>query len=147
MKASEIRAELLEQHAQIRALAEQAREAATRAGAGSRDELRRSVTRLGEVLRAHNLREEEALREIVRTIDAWGPVREEIMDEEHVAEHLELQAALFGTNAASDAETAATVVLSVLVRILAHMTHEEAVILSADVLRDDVLLARDGMGG
>jgi hypothetical protein len=139
MTPSQIRTELLAQHAGLRSLIADTRKAAegVRGGSAGREELRFRVERLTTALRAHNLHEETVLRDIVKNVDAWGPVRIEIMDEAHVDEHLGLVAALLGTNAASDAEIAGTGVSSVLDRLEAHMAREEEVILAESVLRDD----------
>jgi hypothetical protein len=140
MTPSQIRAELLEQHAGLRSLIGDTRKAAEGVGRGrsaGREELLFRVERLTTALRAHNLREETLLRDVVKNVDAWGPVRVEIMDESHVEEHLELVAALLGTNGASDAEIAGTGVSHVLDRLEAHMAREEEVILAENVLRDD----------
>jgi DUF438 domain-containing protein len=135
MTPSQIRAELLGQHAGLRVLMQEAREAIARGS--PRDDLRDCVQRLATALRAHNRREETLLREIIRKVDAWGPARAEIMDESHVDEHLELLAALLGTNGASDAASAGKGVAHVLERLEAHIAREEEVLLAEDVLRDD----------
>lgn len=139
MTPSQIRAELLGQHAGLRVLMEETRQAVERAKApgGTRDELSACVQRLGTALRAHNRREEALLREIIKKVDAWGPARVEIMDESHVDEHVGLLAALLGTNGASDAETAGKGVLHVLEQLEKHIAREEEVILAENVLRDD----------
>lgn len=140
MKASQMRAELCEEHAQLRAMIDVVRRLAARPSQGTagREALRGAVVQLADALRRHNLREEELLGGIIPTVDAWGPVRAEIMDEEHVAEHEELYAALLGQDGQP--------VESLLDRVLDHMAREEAAFLNEDVLRDDVIVT-DYFGG
>ena len=135
MKPSQIRAELLEQHAALRGLIKDVRCAIEERSA--REELRGCVERLATALRGHNKYEEGVLRELIKNVDAWGPARVEIMDESHVYEHTEVLAALLGTSGASDVAAAGKGVAAVLGRIESHMAREEEVLLGEDVLRDD----------
>lgn len=102
-----------------------------------RGELRACLDRLSLLLRAHNGREEELLREILSTVDAWGPARAEIMGEQHVAEHAELSAILGDAKATSDTAIADGGLVLALDRLLEHMVREEKAFLGEDVLRDD----------
>jgi hypothetical protein len=139
MNQNEIRSELREQHAGLRTMIEEARQAMGRAheSESMRGELRACVGRLSLGLRIHNLREEELLQGILSGVDAWGPARVQIMTEQHVAEHAELGVVLTDANATSDAGIAGGVVLAVLERLLEHMACEEKAFLGDDVLRDD----------
>src|SRR4029077_18845636 len=85
MTASEIRTELLGQHQEIRLMIETTREAArrTQSDTSARSDLSACTVRLAHCIRTHNRREEEVLRELLRTIDAWGPERVQIMEEQH----------------------------------------------------------------
>ena len=129
MNAREIRAELLGQHAEIRALIEEAR-------GGSKT----ALVRLGDAVRRHNLREEELLGQLLPTLDAWGPVRTAIMLEEHVAEHGELYAVLL------DATRGQRAVAELVEHLLEHMAYEEKTLLAEDLL-DDSVVTSDSFGG
>ena len=139
MKRHEIRKELMEQHANLRLIIDEARRAVGRAreSVSMRADLRACVGRLSLGLRTHNLREEDLLARILSTVDAWGPARAEIMNEQHVAEHAELCAVLVDANATSDTGIGDGVLVAVLDRLLEHMACEEKAFLGEDVLRDD----------
>lgn len=128
MKPSEIRKELLDEHAKLRAAMQIARAAGDR---------RASIARLAEVLRAHNLREEELMSQVFPTLDAWGGMRALVMLEGHVEEEQLFAAHLAG---------GATKAPDLFDRILEHMAREEKVFLGEDVLSDDEL-APDSFGG
>lgn len=146
MTPSEIRAELLDQHAQIRALMEEIRQDARRAQRGEPigDTLLAGIERLTVAFVQHNGREEELLRLIIPTVDAWGPARAEIMDEAHVHEHRMLREAIVGIPH-TPSEFAGAAVDVLFDRVLAHMEHEEKTLLAEDVLRDDTVVV--GFGG
>ena len=148
MSPSEIRDELLEQHASLRAMIEDVRWVAGRAreSDGMPGELHDHVRRLALAFRAHNRREEEVLKGFLVTVDAWGPVREEIMSEEHVAEHVELYAALVDMNMTSRSAIAAGALAAGLDRVLDHMAREEIAYLGEDVLRDDGVMMNQFSG-
>ena len=141
MKPSEIRRELLEQHANIRIMMEVTQTIAegARLGLPARGDLRGCVVLLADALRSHNLREEELLRDLIALVDAWGGARANIMRDEHVQEHARLDAALLGIPLAPPGVAAVGVVA--LVRLLReHMDREEGTFLCEDVLRDDVVV-------
>lgn len=146
--ASKIRTELLEQHGEIRARIDEVKAAAEKLGQGeaARDLLRTALARLAEAVRKHNQNEEELLRDVIPHVDAWGPARAEVMVEEHGKEHQELYAALVEAGATPDGQAAITIVSKLLDRMREHMAIEEKVILSEDVLRDD-LVPREYFGG
>ena len=137
MDATQIRTQLLTQHAELRVLIEQAH-AAIEHGSMSEPKgdkaLVASVDRLASALRAHNACEEQLLKGILATVDAWGPARAEIMDERHTAEHKELHAQL--VDASLDREQ----VRRLLDRLLDHMAYEEKSFLNEDVLREDSIM-------
>jgi hypothetical protein len=148
MKPSEIRAELLEQHAHVRDLmdATQAIVAGLRSRARTdADALRLSLAHLTDALRTHNLREETLLRDVLPSVDAWGSARTAIMTEEHMAEHARLHAVLPEIEGPAF-ELGAAGILSLLERIRAHMDLEEAAFLGEDVLCDDIIVV-DQSGG
>jgi hypothetical protein len=148
MKASEIRNRLLAQHAQLRALVEQVRRESSFVGRpGSRhnqqaaERLQSALSLLACAVRDHNAEEERLLRDVIATVDAWGPARVEVMNEEHAREHRELFARL------SDPVSPDTSQMNVFLdRLIAHMAVEEKVLLDEDVLRDD-LVATDAFTG
>ena len=150
MRTSEIRTRLLAQHAELRALIDGVRRALgdlptdgqVRDDRSSSETASVAITRLFGGLREHNEEEERLLRDVIRTADAWGPARVEIMDERHVREHSELYAALSGAERAQDERQVGTI----LDRLLEHMAFEEKVLLDENVLRD-VVVATDGFGG
>jgi hemerythrin len=139
VKPSVIRSELLRQHDDLRARMRVTRAVAERclAGEDERDELRRLLTGLTDAVRAHNAREELLMGKVFPELDAWGPVRHEVMNEEHILEHEKLVNALIETNGHSDPKSAAKVALELFDQMTAHMEREEKVFLGADVLADD----------
>jgi Hemerythrin HHE cation binding domain len=155
MKPSEIRAELLEQHADIRRRIAELRQAFPATGDAAREQLDGRLAQLVGLFRKHNAREEELLRDILPTVDAWGPARAETMIEEHAKEHTALYAALLdvgtlpsvtGPGAAPGADAAEAQLVPLLDRILEHVDHEEKTFLTEEVLRDDGIV-RDYFGG
>jgi hypothetical protein len=134
MNASEIRTQLMKEHDQLRALIEETRALARLARPGERVP-KASMDRLSRALLAHNLREQELLEGILATVDAWGPVRVEIMDEGHKAEHQALYAAVSESDGV-DPERAEPL----LDRVLEHIIREEQTFLNEDVLRDDTVI-------
>lgn len=145
MTPGEIRTELLGQHAAMRAMIDRAAAliARVRGGETAHAELRATLDALTEATRVHNEREETLLREIISTVDAWGPARASVMDEQHRLEHQALHAAL-QWEVDDDASCAATEAL--LARMLRHMDREEEAFLSEKVLRDDAVIT-DYFGG
>ncbi len=148
MTPSEIRKELLEQHASLRSKIDATRASAERwqRGEPAREELRSNLALLAEGVRAHNRREEELLREVIPGADAWGQARAEVMEESHVQEHKAIYEALIDAGAASEAAAGVPPVLKLLDAMLDHIQHEEASFLGADVLRDDAVTP-DFFGG
>jgi hypothetical protein len=142
MNAAEIRDELLSQHANLRQIIDEVHRSAGvgSAGAGTDVEVAAHVVRLARMLREHNRREEALLRGVLGSVDAWGPVREEIMNEEHVAEHEELGAALCSATAGPGVGMTGAALIDLLERVLEHMAREERIFLDADVLREDAIL-------
>jgi hypothetical protein len=138
MTPSEIRLELIRQHEEIRSAISETRSAATRSPDAG--DVRARALRLAERLRRHNLDEEHMLQDLLRTVDAWGPMRVDIMNEQHVAEHEQLWSALSEASGAPDASALCDAVLAAIDRVLFHIAREEAVYLSEDVLRDDAVV-------
>lgn len=148
MSPSKIRAELLGQHAEIRQHLVATRNAADRLKAGepADDELRAALVRLGAAVRLHNAREEELLEDLIRTVDAWGDVRAEVLAAEHKKEHHQMFVTLVKAGASTDPAQAIALAEELVSAMLEHMAVEEKVLLAEDVLRDDVI-AREYFGG
>jgi hemerythrin len=147
MKPSEIRGELLREHAQIRTMLDVTLTftEVSHVDAPGCDDLREHLVRLTDTIRAHNLREEALLRDLIPTVDAWGPARAAVMIEEHNQEHERLYAALFGIPC-TPAEFAVAGVATLVDLIREHMDREEAAFLGEDVLRDDLVVANQSEG-
>ncbi len=126
MKPSEIRGELLKEQAQIRTMLDVTLTFAERprVDAPGCDDLQEHLVRLTDAIRMHNLREEALLRDLIPSVDAWGPARAAIMVEEHVREHERLYAALLGIPC-TPAEFAAAGVAALVHLIGEHMDREE----------------------
>src|SRR5580692_7773266 len=89
MTPSEICAELLEQHAELRRMVDRARpysDPACHDGPTVQDRFR-EVRLLGYAVQRHSQREELLLRGLLLTVDAWAQPRAEVMTDEHVREH------------------------------------------------------------
>ncbi len=119
MTPSQVRAELLGEHFELRQLIENAR-AILRKEPQPTD-LRAVVDQLADALLEHSQHEEAALRVIV-------------MDEHHVAEHAKLVAVLHTAVGDADAFVVQARVGAVLDELESHMAHEEEVLLGEDLL-------------
>src|SRR5450759_3995168 len=128
MKPSEIRSELLAQHADLRAKIDEVRSVAERRCRGGDGDLHALLVRLTYAVRVHNARAEELMRSIFPTLDAWGPIRASVMQEEHVLEHQELFAALVSAAERADGGAPASV-LELAGKLVSHMDREEKVFL------------------
>jgi hypothetical protein len=142
---SEIRLELLRQHAEIRLLAVEVKDAAAASGYFALNTLRVRTLRLVDKVGRHN-REEEELLQGLRTVDAWDSVRADFMSEQHAAEHQHLWGSLLDASLASDVTSFREVVLPAIALLLEHMEREEKVYLSEDVLRDDAVVIDQSTG-
>jgi hypothetical protein len=89
MTPSEIRAELLEQHAELRRMVDRARPCSDPAyhDALTVQDRLREMRLLAYAVQRHNQREEVLLRDLLLTVDAWAQARAEVMTDEHVREH------------------------------------------------------------
>jgi iron-sulfur cluster repair protein YtfE (RIC family) len=129
---SQALAELIQQHEMLRAKMDRCEQLANDVDRGRGDfvALVREVAELRETFAAHNQFEEQVLRPILRTIDAFGEVRVAHMFADHVDEHRALRYRL-------DAPTSE--LRATLYQLRAHLAGEERYFLSARVLRDDVV--------
>jgi hypothetical protein len=147
MQRGEIRSELLHQHAQLRSQSAALEVTAERCtSADALHHLRHALVELLGTLRAHNAYEEALMSEVFPELDGWGPVRHEVMNEAHAAEHAKMEAALRTAVVERDVATAAATTLRMLRELSAHMEREEEVFLHPDVLSDDVSTP-DSFGG
>lgn len=139
MTPSEIRDELLAQHASIRGQMDAAGLIVRRwaKGEAPRSLVHNALAGLADMLRRHNLREESTLRELVRSVDAWGQARVEIMEEGHVREHSVLFDAVLSIADAQDPHEAVREIERLRTHLLEHMAREEETFLNVSVLRDD----------
>jgi hypothetical protein len=126
-------AELQAQHDTLRTMMDRCEELADELEAHRGDPLRltREVARLRLAFEAHNQFEEQLLRPVLLENDAFAQVRIERMIDDHVGEHREMRARL------SSDET--SVLRDVIETLRAHLEAEERYLLSAKVLRDDVV--------
>jgi hypothetical protein len=141
MKLTDIRADVLQQHAQIRTMIEDLRRVAEQASAGAplQEELQAALTGLAGALLQHNILEEKWLEEMASDAGASSPVPAKALSEEHANEHEELYAALVGIPH-TPIEFAGSGVMLLLESILQHMAREEAALLGDDVVREHVVL-------
>jgi hypothetical protein len=138
MRPSEIREELLGQHAGLRGHLGAARLAAERWTRGelSRSDVDAELAELADALRAHNRREERVLSELIRSIDAESPEGDGFMDHEHLSEHREMLDSLARVSRAQDPGEGGRELERFCERMLAHMTWEEKAFLNATVIPD-----------
>lgn len=138
---SEVRAKILGQHKELRKLLAVIRALSEQVLAGERgalSELRRQSVELETVFLAHLETEEAILLPILKTIDAWGAVRVQHIEEEHARQRAVLDSA--GNNATSAAvppQQLAQLMRSVVDDILEDMKSEERDMLDPRLLRDD----------
>jgi len=126
-------AELQAQHLALRTMMDRCEELADELEAGRGDalQLTREVARLRLAFEAHNQFEEQLLRPVLLANDAFAEVRIDRMIDDHVGEHRAMRARL------DSSET--EVLRDVIETLRAHLEAEERYLLSAKVLRDDVV--------
>lgn len=148
MTASQIRNELLGQHAEVRSRIAETRLAIERLRQGdpARDLLRSALARLADAVRRHNEREEELLKDLIPTVDAWGPARAEVMVDQHAKEHQAMYSVLVEAGATPETDTAIALATRLVDQMVEHMVVEEKVLLGEDVLSDE-LVPREYFGG
>ena len=130
-------AELEAQHDALRGMMDRCEELADELDAGRCDpmELTREVARLRLAFDAHNTFEEQLLRPVLKEVDAFSVPRIERMVEDHVGEHRAMRASL-GSNETRDLR-------EVIETLRAHLEAEERYLLTARVLRDDLVSVED----
>jgi len=126
-------AELQAQHDALRGMMDRCEELANELEAGRMGplQLTREVERLRLAFSSHNVFEEQLLRPVLRDNDAFADVRIDRMIEDHVGEHRAMHAQLANT------ETGA--LRDCIAMLRAHLDAEERYLLTARVLRDDVV--------
>ena len=129
--------ELKAQHDALRGMMDRCEELADEldAGRGSPTALTREVARLRLAFDAHNTFEERLLRPVLTESDPFAGPRLERLVEDHVGEHREMRARL-GSDQTG-------VLRDVIETLRAHLEAEERYLLSARVLRDDVVSVED----
>ena len=143
LSPSEVRARILSEHVFIRSRAEQLLELIQRVRAGDRSAeqalIQEGCAFLEDLIR-HIEHENRVLVPALREIDAWGEVRaDEVLAEhrEQVAEARSLIEAL--ADAFTRASVAADQLEDFLAILATDMASEERLLLSPDLLRDDVV--------
>ena len=133
MTPSQVRAELLGEHFELRRLVEEARAVLRGGQEPPRTDLRAAVERLADTLLAHSRHEEAALRAILATVQGRAHP-DAVMDEHHVAEHARLVGALRAAVDDPDAVAVDARIGELLDALEAHMADEEVVLLGGDLL-------------
>lgn len=144
---SEIAAELIDEHGNLRGLIQRVRDVLEFADEDDAKPV--LVVRLGALIHAlelHNRHEQTLLADVIQMVDAWGPVRRARMDEHHRASHARLTKGLRAAVAASTFAAASRAARSALDALIVHMDEEEQDFLNANVLREDGLVI-DQTGG
>ena len=137
---TEIRKELLGQHASLKLMAAKIRELAERPSEDiSPDQLSGLLHELGDGIDAHNAREEHLLGEVLPTLDAWGPERLARMDDHHRREHREIAERVRAAAKLPDSSATLGAALPAIEDLMTHMHEEEKEFLGRDLLRDDVI--------
>jgi iron-sulfur cluster repair protein YtfE (RIC family) len=135
MTPSQVRAELLGEHFELRRLIEQAQAMLGEGSSPARIDLRAAVDRLADALLQHSQHEEAALRVILAAVQGRAHP-DAVMDEHHVAEHARLVAVLHAAVDDSDASAVRTRVVAALDELESHMAEEEEMLLGEDLLGD-----------
>lgn len=125
--------ELKAQHDALRDMMERCEQLADELDAGHMGptQLMREVSRLRLAFDAHNKFEEQLLRPALLEGDAFAGVRIDRMVEDHVNEHRAMRQQL--------ASSETSVLRDVIDTLRAHLEAEERYLLTARVLRDDIL--------
>jgi len=132
---------LCAQHRHLRGTIAAAQQAAREllARSGSVATLQAAVAILEGELHAHLADEERLLEPILATIDAWGPVRLELLRAEHAHQRAVLSV-LAGPTASPAAPLVAERMLLLCSEVLADMESEERELLNEKVFHDDLVL-------
>ena len=148
MKPSEVRARVLDEHVQIRALLAEVESFAQRALNGDAydgAQLRAKTIELYTRLDAHLSLEDALLYPAIRDADAWGPLRAEQMKEEHARQRAVLTE-LADLEWRGDTPVLVGALRSVARDIREDMCREERELLNPELLRDDVISIAQNSG-
>ena len=130
--------ELEAQHDALRGMMDRCEDLADELDAGRMGptQLMREVARLRLAFDAHNQFEEKLLRPALLDGDAFAAIRIERLVEDHVNEHRAMRQKL--------ASSETVVLRDVIETLRAHLEAEERYLLTAKVLRDDLVQIDDG---
>lgn len=146
MKPSEIRAMILGDHAELRALLRDIDANLDRADDPlARTRLPEQLTHFYAAFLRHIEHEEQILEPVLADIDNWGPVRIERMDAEHAEQRAQI-GRLSSLRPSPDVRSYVEQIRSFLRAIRADMDEEERECLNPNVLRDDTINI-DSFGG
>lgn len=144
MSLEQKRSVLRAQHDHLRELIAALRDAAASVAASSDESLLEcgpalaaAISVFDRDLRVHLGVEEELLGPILERVDAWGPVRLELMRAEHAHQRAVLEA--LRTDRRVGAREMARRASALTTDVLADMDAEESEVLAESVLRDDAL--------
>jgi iron-sulfur cluster repair protein YtfE (RIC family) len=138
-----VRERVLEQHSTLRELLEQALDVTTRVfqtDRPARDELARLIHEVRVRFRAHLAFEERTLVPVLAHVDLWGPERVLALHEEHARQRSELDTLVEGLEEEWDLERLAVTLRSLATDLLVDMEEEEHGCVSADLLRDELMI-------
>jgi hypothetical protein len=138
MTPSQMLKELLAAHSSLRGMVRETRSLADLAceGAPVTYQLRGALAVLADALKAHSLREEDLLTDVLRFVDPWGGARAEIMNDGHIEQHRALYDAI-ACIPKTPTEFAGAGVAELLEQLLDHMRREEEAFLNPEVLCDE----------
>ena len=143
MKPSTLRATILAEHQWIRTKLREAQESALAVLSGEigrSGELRARVRELVGILRAHLDTEDELVLPVLKSGDAWGPVRAERMANEHAEQRAELSV-LWRVALSGGAAELAYALLPFGRALREDMADEEELSLDQELFRDDLVVA------
>jgi hypothetical protein len=138
-----VRERILDQHRALRVVLGRAIEATTRsfeADGPSLEQVAYLAHDLRVHLRAHLAYEELSLVPVLAHVDLWGPERVQDLLEEHGRQRAELDTLVEGIEEGWDVERLALTLRSLVTDLLIDMDEEERGCLSAELLRDQLLV-------
>lgn len=141
LKPSQVRARILREHSVLRWQVDQLAELAVGLAAGDASASARVLVlaqALYRDLHEHIDFEDALLLPALRECDAWGPVRAADLAQHHALQRVQL-CELAERSAAASPFALAHLVTDIIVELREDMAHEDRDLLSADLLRDDVV--------
>jgi len=143
MQPSDLRKRILDDHDELRCSLTDLEALSHRAldrGDAGRAELREAGERFLHRLEEHMRHEDEHLVPLLRTIDAWGPQRARLVEQDHAAQRAQMRAYLDLLRHRGTARSElAELLLEIASWLRRDMEEEEETTLRDDVLRDDVV--------